>query len=146
MSDLNAYSRESKKLSIDRSIIVAYTLAERPIDYDLDGIKVLFRYEDFPIYRSIRIGDRIVGLNDSRIHSVDELKTELSKFETCGNVTLKVITKKNKLKTIQTELVEVDGECKLVLRSAIIIPFDRQNQRSSRSTIRYGGSAGSYRR
>lgn len=102
--ELNNYSRQSKKNSVDTAIIVAYTAANKPINYEKTGVDVAFRYPGYPIFEVIRIGDRITNMGGVEVSSVDELLNLLWSYETCGPIELEII-RNGETKTLKTETV-----------------------------------------
>ena len=141
--ELNAYSRETKKHSIIRSIILAYTLADRPIDYVQDGVTVAFRDPEYPIYQSnIRIGSRITNINGIAIASRSELTAQLQKMTDCTAIELTYIQKDEEKTTT------VAGQSAHEGFTLGIIAFDHDLIRSTTPKIisindsGYGGSAG----
>lgn len=144
--EMNAYSRETKKHSVLRSIIVAYTLADQVIEYDLNGVTIAFRDPSFPIYNSkIRVGYRIIGVNGSPVSSRQELSEILRDLSSCKDIQLDVIDLDGNLKTMTVAGKASNPGCTLGIIALDYYEIDFQSTDPKIVSINdkgYGGSAG----
>ena len=96
--------------SINNATINAYKLSNN--NYEIIGEKVLITYIFDEAKTDLKVGDQITKVDNTYIHSMEELNTLISSKEINSKINIEVMSKEKK-KQREAKVIEIDGEKKI---------------------------------